>query len=312
MHPTAASWFDRHTSSWRDWTLDRVVPHKGDTTISVVLPALDDESTIGEIVSGVRILADQTGLVDEVIVVDAGSQDATAKVAAEAGATVYHHGDILPGHDPRPGRGDAQWKALMVARGDLIVFVDADLPELRSYFITGLVGPLLTDPDVSLVKAFYDRPQLDVSAAGGGRVTELMARPLLNVYFPELAGVVQPLAGEYAARRSLLETLPFAAGPGVEAGLLLDTVLESGLDAVAQVDLGQRTHGRQNTAAQGEMAASILHAVLERVYPNDPRWDTLTQFARVKDAITAIDRSVGGEQRPPMVTIPEYAERPSS
>jgi glucosyl-3-phosphoglycerate synthase len=308
MHPTAASWFDRRTSSWRDWTLDRVAPHKGDTTVSVVLAALDNEPTIGEIVGGARILADQTGLIDEVIVIDAGSQDATAKTAAEAGATVYHHGEILPGHDPRPGLGDAQWKALMVARGDLIVYVDADLAEFRSYFVTGLLGPLLTKPDVSLVKACYDRPQPD---AAGGLVTELLARPLLNVYFPELAGVAQPLAGEYAARRSLLETLPFAAGYGVETGLLLDTVLESGLDAVAQVDLGQRTHGRKDTAALGEMSASILHTVLERVHPNDPRWDTLTQFTRVRDTITAADRPVGGEQRPPMVTIPEYVERPS-
>jgi glucosyl-3-phosphoglycerate synthase len=311
MHPTAASWFDRHTSSWRDWTLDRVVRHKGTNTVSVVLPTLDDEQTVGEIVGGVRILADQTGLVDEVIVIDAGSQDATAKVAAEAGATVYHHGDILPGQGPQPGRGDAQWKALMVARGDLIVYVDADLTEFRSYFVTGLLGPLLTEPDISLVKAFYDRPRLDVSAAEPGRITELMARPLLNVYFPELAGVVQPLAGEYAGRRSLLETLPFAAGYGVETGLLLDTVLDAGLDAVAQVDLGQRAHGRHDTAAQGEMAASVLHTVLERVHPNDPRWETLTRFERVKDTITAVDRPVGGPQRPPMNTIPEYAERSS-
>ncbi|HEV7897063.1 MAG TPA: glucosyl-3-phosphoglycerate synthase [Planosporangium sp.] len=312
MHPTAASWFDRRTSSWRDWTLDRVVRHKGDTTISVVLATLDDEPTVGEIVGGVRILADQTGLVDEVIVVDSGSQDGTVKVANEAGATVYHHRDILPEHDARQGKGCAQWKALMVARGDLIVYVDADLAEFRSYFVTGLLGPLLTEPDVSLVKACYDRPRQDASAIWGGQVTELMARPLLNVYFPELAGMVQPLAGEYAARRSLLETLPFAAGHGVEAGLLLDTVLESGLDAVAQVDLGQRTHGRRDTAVLGEMAVSILHTVLERVHPNDPRWDTLTQFTRAKDAITAVDRPVGGEQRPPMVTIPEYAQRNSS
>jgi glucosyl-3-phosphoglycerate synthase len=309
MHPTAASWFDRHTSSWRDWPLDRVARHKGDTTVSVVLPTLDDEPTIGEIVGGVRILADQTGLVDEVIVVDAGSQDATAKVAAEAGATVYHHSDILPGHDPQRGKGDARWKALMVARGDLIVYVDADLTEFRSYFVTGLLGPLLTEPDVSLVKAFYDRPQPAGSPAGAGLVTELMARPLLNVYFPELAGVVQPLAGECAGRRSLLETLPFAAGYGVETGLLLDTVLDAGLDAVAQVDLGQRTHGRHDPTVQGEMAASILHTVLERVHPNDPRWETLTRFERVKDTITAVDAPIGGHQRPPMNTIPEYAQR---
>ncbi|MGC9670822.1 glucosyl-3-phosphoglycerate synthase [Planosporangium sp. 12N6] len=310
MHPTAASWFDRRTSSWRDWPLDRVARHKGDATVSVVLAALDDESTIGEVVGGARILADQTGLVDEVIVVDAGSQDATAKVAAEAGATVYHHTEILPGHDSRPGIGDARWKALLVARGDLLVYVDADLAEFRSYFVTGLLGPLLTEPDVALVKACYDRPE--PPSAGSGPVTDLLARPLLNVYFPELAGVVQPLAGEYAARRSLLETLPFATGYGVEAGLLLDTVLESGLDAVAQVDLGQRAHGRHDAATLAGMAAEVLHTVLERVHPNDPRWDTLTRFARVRDTITAADQPVGGTPRPPMATIPEYAARDQS
>jgi glucosyl-3-phosphoglycerate synthase len=305
MHPTATSWFDRRTSSWRDWPLDRVARLKGDATVTVALATLDDEQTVGEIVDGVRILADQTGLVDEVVVVDSGSQDGTMKAATDAGATVYHHGDILSGHELLPGRGDAQWKALMVARGDLIVYVDADLAEFRSYFITGLLGPLLSEPDVSLVKACYDRPH------PGGQITELMARPLLNVYFPELAGMVQPLAGEYAARRSLLETLPFAVGPGVETGLLLDTVLESGLDAVAQVDLGQRTHGGGELAALGEVATAVLHTVLERIHPNDPRWDTLTQFNRVKDAITAVDRPVGGGQRPPITTIPEYASRSS-
>jgi len=148
-----------------------------------------------------------------------------------------------------------------------------------------------------------------VSAAGGGRVTELMARPLLNAYFPELAGVVQPLAGEYAGRRTLLEALPFAPGYGVETGLLLDTVLAAGLDAVAQVDLGERTHGHQDTAALGQMAATILHTVLARIHPNDPLADTLTQFTRVQGRITAVDRPIGSEERPPMKTIPEYANR---
>jgi glucosyl-3-phosphoglycerate synthase len=311
MHPTAASWFARRTSSWRDWPLERLVRHKGDTTISVVLPALDEEPTVGDIVTGVRRLADHAGLVDEVIVIDSGSEDRTAKVAAEAGATVYHCDEILPEHGSHPGKGEVLWKALMVATGDLIVYIDADLTDFRSYFVTGLLGPLLTEPDVTLVKAFYDRPLLDVSAGGGGRVTELMARPLINTYFPELAGVVQPLAGEYAARRSLLETLPFAAGYGVETGLLLDTVLDAGLDAVAQVDLGQRTHGHQDTAALGRMAATILHTVLERVHPGDPRSGSLTQFTRVDGAITAVDHDVLGPQRPPMITIPEYADRPT-
>jgi glucosyl-3-phosphoglycerate synthase len=309
MEATAASWFANRTSSWRDWPLNQLLAAKGRTRISVVLPALDEEATIGAIVAGVRGLAQRTGLVDEVIVIDSGSQDATAKVAYEAGAIVYHRDDILPQHGSRPGKGEVLWKSLAVANGDLIVFVDADLTDFQPYFVSGLLGPLLTNPDISLVKAFYDRPLLDVSATGGGRVTELMARPLLNAYFPELAGVVQPLAGEYAARRSLLETLPFAPGYGVETGLLLDTVLAAGLDAVAQVDLGERTHGHQDTAALGQMAATILHTVLARIHPNDPLADTLTQFTRVQGRISAVDRTIGSDERPPMKSIPEYANR---
>jgi glucosyl-3-phosphoglycerate synthase len=325
MEATAASWFASRTSSWRDWPLERLLTAKDRTRVSVVLPALDEEATVGAIVTGVRRLAERTRLVDEVIVVDSGSQDATAKVAYEAGAIVYHRDDILPAHGSNPGKGDVLWKSLAVATGDILVYVDADLTDFQPHFVYGLLGPLLTDPDVAMVKAFYDRPLLDVSAQGGGDwsgparrslagpdrsgVTELMARPLLNAYFPELAGVVQPLAGEYAARRSLLETLPFAAGCGVETGLLLDTVLAAGLDAVAQVDLGERTHGHQDTAALGRMAAAILHTVLARVHPNDPLGDTLTQFARAHGRITAVDTPVAAPPRPPMNTIPEYRSR---
>jgi glucosyl-3-phosphoglycerate synthase len=306
MHPTAATWFARRTSSWRDWPLDQLVRRKGDTTVSVVLPTLDEEPSIGAIVTAVRRLVDHAGLVDEIVVVDSGSTDNTVKVAIEAGATVYHRDEILPEQGCRPGKGEVLWKALAVTTGDLVVYLDADLADFRSYFVTGLLGPLLTEPEVALVKAYYDRPLLDAVGGGGGRVTELMARPLLNAYFPELAGVVQPLAGEYAARRSLLETLPFAAGHGAEIGLLLDSVLEAGLDALAQVDLGQRTHGTRDTAAQSRLAAAVLHTILERLHPNEPRGSSLTQFARVGDAINWTDHPVTAAARPPMLTTPGY------
>ena len=203
---------------------------------------------------------------------------------------MHHRDEILPDLGSYPGKGEVLWKSLHVAAGDLLVFVDADLTDFGEHYVTGLLGPLLADDSTLLVKAFYDRPLLDVSAAGGGRVTELMARPLLGAFRPELAGVVQPLAGEYAARRSLLETLPFAAGYGVETGLLLDTVAAHGLDAVAQVDLGQRTHGHQDTAALGRMAATILHTVLRRVAPDSPLWTTLTQFHRADGTVVPHDR----------------------
>jgi glucosyl-3-phosphoglycerate synthase len=303
MHREAADWFARRTFSWRDWSADALLAAKGDTTVSVVLPALDEEPTVGEIVTGVLTLGP---LVDEVVVVDSGSVDRTAEVAAAAGAKVHHRDDILPEHGSHPGKGEVLWKALAVTGGDLLVYVDADLTDFRPHFVTGLLGPLLTDPTVSMVKAFYDRPLLDVSAAGGGRVTELAARPLLNALFPELAGVVQPLAGEYAARRELLETLPFAAGYGVETGLLIDTARAHGLAAIAQVDLGQRTHGHQDTAALGRMAATILHAVVARVAPQRALWPTLTQFRREDSTVVPADTDVAGVDRPPMITIPAY------
>jgi glucosyl-3-phosphoglycerate synthase len=309
VHHQAERWYAQRTSRAADFPVQRLLQVKGETRVSVILPALDEEPTVGAIVAAVRGLADRTGLVDEVLVIDSGSVDQTAKVAAAAGATVYHRDDILPDWGSYPGKGEVLWKALHVAVGDVLVYVDADLTDFGEHYLLGLLGPLLTDESVLLVKAFYDRPLLDIAAAGGGRVTELMARPLLNALRPELAGVVQPLAGEYAARRSLLERLPFAAGYGVETGLLLDTVAAHGLDVVAQVDLGQRTHGHQDTAALGRMAATILHTVLRRLSPDNPLWTELTQFSRVDGVTRPYDTEVGWPDRPPMNTVPAYAHR---
>ena len=307
MLPTASRWFQARTSAAGDWPVDRLVAAKGATTVSVVLPALDEEPTVGAIVAGVRELAGRTGLVDEIIVVDSGSADRTAEVAAAAGATVHHRDDVLAAYGSLPGKGEVLWKALAVTTGDILVYVDSDLTDFGGHYITGLLGPLLTDPGVGLVKAFYDRPLLDISAAGGGRVTELLARPLLDAYLPALAGVVQPLAGEYAARRGVLERLPFAAGYGVETGLLIDAVGMFGLDAIAQVDLGQRTHGDQDTAALGRMAATILRTVARRVDPARDLWPTLTQFTRTDGVVVPYDTDLDLPDRPPMITIPEYA-----
>jgi glucosyl-3-phosphoglycerate synthase len=310
MHPTARAWFTRRTSVAGDWAVPRLVAAKarGRHRVSVVLPALDEEPTVGDIVDGIVALRDRTGLVDEIVVVDSGSVDDTAKVAADAGATVYHRDDILPHLGSYPGKGEVLWKALAATSGDLVMYVDADLTDFGEHYITGLLGPLLCDPTVLMVKAFYDRPLLDVSAAGGGRVTELMARPLLNALFPDLAGVVQPLAGEYAARRDLLEALPFAAGYGVETGLLIDAYRAYGLDAIAQVDLGGRTHGHQDTAALGRMAATILYTVLGRA-GFTPQWTELTQYRRVGGILTAYDSDVTGPDRPPMSTVRRRADQ---
>jgi glucosyl-3-phosphoglycerate synthase len=309
VHVSAANWFAARTSAVGDWPVADLVRRKGATRVSVVLPALDEEPTVGEIVTGVRGLAERTGLIDEIVVVDSGSVDRTAEVAADAGAAVHHRDDILPRLGSHPGKGEVLWKSLMVTTGDILVYVDSDLTDFGEHYVTGLLGPLLADETVLMVKAFYDRPLLDVSPAGGGRVTELMARPLLDALLPHLGGVVQPLAGEYAGRRSLLETLPFAAGYGVETALLIDTVEAHGLDAVAQVDLGARTHGHQDTAALGRMAATILQTVLRRLDPKRELWPTLTQFRREDGAVVPVDNEITWPDRPPMINVPEYAAR---
>jgi glucosyl-3-phosphoglycerate synthase len=302
-------WYARRTTRAADWSVPMLREHKSGRSVSVVLPALDEEPTVGLIVDGLVSLAHSTGLVDEIVVMDSGSQDATAAVAAGAGARVFHRDEVLPTAGSRPGKGEVLWKALQVTSGDLVVYVDADLTSFGPHYVTGLLGPLLCQPDVALVKGFYDRPLLDIAATGGGRVTELMARPLLGALAPQLTGVVQPLAGEYAARRTLLERLPYVSGYGVEIGLLLDTVAWCGLDAVAQVDLGHRVHGHQDTDALGRMAATILHTVLSRALPGSDVGAELTQFHRAGDRFVPETTDVGVAQRPPMLTVSEYAER---
>jgi len=238
MRSDVQEWFATRTSSGQDWSRHRLASLKGSTRVSVVLPARDEAATVGAIVETLRReLVEQVPLVDELLVIDSGSEDSTAAVAHAAGARVVRQADVLPRLGDRPGKGEALWKSLLVASGDLIVFVDADLRDFDEQFVVGLLGPLLTDPGIDFVKAFYDRPLTNgdqVLPAGGGRVTELVARPLLNLHWPGAAGFVQPLAGEYAGRRTLLEQLPFVSGYGVEIGMLIDVLEEHGLDAMAQ------------------------------------------------------------------------------
>jgi glucosyl-3-phosphoglycerate synthase len=285
---------------------------KGATTVAVVLPALNEEETVGTIVSRIVTLAEESGLIDDIVVVDSGSTDRTAERATAAGARVEHRDDILPDLPSRPGKGEVLWRSLHATTADIIVYVDADLTDFQPHYITGLLGPLLADPVVQLVKGFYDRPLAGVSPVGGGRVTELTARPLLNAYLPELAGVVQPLAGEYAARRTLLEKLPFAPGYGVETGILVDTVLAHGIDAVAQVDLGERGHGHQDTAALGRMAATILRTLFSRLDPGRNDSHELVQFCRVDGEVVPVTWDIPWEERPPMISVDSYrASRPA-
>lgn len=252
-----------------DWTLDELLAAKraDDRTVSVVLPARNEQHTVAGVVSALLPLRD-AGLVDDLLVVDSLSDDDTAAVAEAAGARVVSCAAALPGMDPLRGKGEAMWRSLFATTGELVVFCDADLLDAGPHYVRGLLGPLLMQPETLLVKGFYDRPLVedDGSVTGyGGRVTELVARPLINLHWPELAGLVQPLAGEWAGRRFLLEALPFPTGYGVEIAVLLDTLEAHGPQAIAQVDLGRRTHHQQSQDALGVMAAEVMGTALKRL-----------------------------------------------
>ncbi|MFG2941806.1 glucosyl-3-phosphoglycerate synthase [Streptomyces sp. NPDC048282] len=304
-------WLATRSWSLNDRPLHRILAAKQRTgqSVSVVLPALNEEETVGDIVAVIRHdLMQQAPLVDEIVVVDSGSTDRTAEVAAAAGARVVHRDTILPRVPAVPGKGEVLWRSLLVTTGDIVCFIDADLRDFSSDFVSGIVGPLLTDPGVDLVKAMYDRP-LAGAAGQGGRVTELMARPLLNMHWPQLAGFVQPLGGEYAARRSLLEQLPFPVGYGVELGMLVDALHLVGLDALAQVDVGVRKHRHQDGQALGRMSAAIYRTAQLRLARGHLIRPSLTQFERTEDGFEPRTYSVDTEERPPMAEIAEYAER---
>jgi glucosyl-3-phosphoglycerate synthase len=310
--PVVEAWSTYRTGRAAQWMPRQLVRAKRANRVSVVIPARDEEATVGAIVSTIqRHLVARYPLVDELIVVDSRSRDRTAAVAAAAGATVVCQDAMTHGLPRLDGKGDALWAGLAAATGDVVAFVDADLREFQPQFVTGLLGPLLTDPSVAFVKGFYHRPLVrdhHVETDGGGRVTELVARPLLNLFWPQLAGFVQPLAGEYAGRRAVLEQLPFVSGYGVEIAMLIDLLDLVGLDALAQVDLGERLHRHQDTEALGRMSAQIMLTAwsrLQRITPLPPA-TVLTQFRRGgAGALPNLEREivvsdVGVQERPPL------------
>ncbi|MEV4353842.1 glucosyl-3-phosphoglycerate synthase [Nonomuraea sp. NPDC049625] len=303
-------WYGPHSSTAAEWPVDALMLAKGSTTVSVILPARDEERTVGDIVRVIRRdLVERVPLVDEILVVDSNSIDATAERAREAGARVVAQNQVLSHLPPLTGKGEALWKGLAASRGDIVVFVDADLLNFGAHFVSGLVGPLLVDSDISFVKATYERPFTGedgvVRRAAGGRVTELVARPLINMFWPELAGFAQPLGGEYAARREVLEQVPFVTEYGVEFGLLVDLLQLVGLDAMAQVDLGSRTHTHQSMSALGRMAGQIMLTAwsrLERqgrVLAAQRPAHTMLQFGI--DGADLVDVAVA--ERPPLASL---------
>jgi glucosyl-3-phosphoglycerate synthase len=257
------------THHWDDWSLAELLTALEGTTVSLVVPARNEAATVGDVVGRVReALVDTVALLDEVVVIDSDSTDATFEVAADAGARVYRSAEIRPDLGTRPGKGEAMWKSQFVTTGDLVVFMDADLLDWDTHFVPGLLGPFVANPEVQLVKGFYERPMVTADAAvphEGGRVTELVARPLIRLLFPELEWLHQPLAGEWAVRRAHLASLGVPHGYAVELAALVDTVRAVGPDAIAQVDLGTRAHRHQSLRDLSGMATQILAAALARV-----------------------------------------------
>jgi len=297
------TWFDTHTYHEPMWSVMELLAAKGNRTVSVVLPALNEEETVADVVAAVRPLVGS--LVDELVVLDSGSTDATRALADRAGARVITREQALPDVAPRPGKGEVLWRSLAATTGDVVVFLDSDLVETDPGFVTALLGPLLLDPVLALVKGFYRRPlrvEGEQSETGGGRVTELMARPLLAALRPELAGVIQPLGGEYAATRELLESVPFAPGYGVEIGLLLDTYASRGLPGIAQVNLGVRKHRNRSLLELGVMSRQILGTVLRRCGFDDAG-EGLTQFTQHDHRWAGHQFDVALADRPPMREI---------
>ena len=287
-------------------------------SVSVCLPTRDEAATVGGIVRNLRRnLHERSRLVDEIVVMDAGSGDDTVAIARAEGAKVFFEHEVLPGEGPGSGKGEALWKSLHACEGDLICWVDADIRNFHARFVYGLIGPLLLDPDIQYVKAFYDRPIRErnaLRATGGGRVTELLARPLINLLWPELAGIVQPLSGEYAGRRETLEQVPFFSGYGVELGLLVDIAARFGVDAIAQVDLDRRVHRNQDMQALGRMSFGILQAAFLRLAEEGRSVPgnfatTLVQFSNQLVEYQPEPREIVTSRRPPIVTVDDYRRR---
>jgi glucosyl-3-phosphoglycerate synthase len=303
------------------WDIKKLVEEKEKQglKISLCLPTLNEEKTIGkEIIMFKSELMDRYPLLDEIAVIDSGSSDNTCEIAETFGADVYLSADILPQYGEKKGKGENLWKAVYELTGDIIIYVDADIKNIHPRFAYGLVAPLIYRPELKYVKAFYDRPlafSQGVRPSGGGRVTEILTRPLFSLFFPDLTGLVQPLSGEYAVRREVLHSIPFPIGYGVETSHLIDVYEKWGMEAIAQVDLDQRVHRNQETRDLGKMAFGILRAFLFRaealgVIGELPELSTLLrQFQAHGDSFEQVSCEIVEEERPPMIDLPEYRKK---
>lgn len=286
-----------------DFPLEDLLARKRGRKVSVCIPARDEAATIGPIVRTLRAgPLGSSGLIDEVLVIDDGSSDGTAEAAASAGGRVVRAAEVLVQHGVDPGKGQALWRAVFASEGDIVAFFDADVTNFEPSFVTGVLGPVLSHDDVALVKAFYQRP-LEGRETGGGRVTELVARPLISVLLPHLSGVVQPLAGEVAAPREVLEQLPFAQGYGVELGLLADVAATFGVGSIAQVDLGRRVHRNRPVPELAPQAVAIIQVALDRAGAAG-RAPSATLVVPGAAPLT-----VSTGDLPPLLEVPAYTRR---
>jgi glucosyl-3-phosphoglycerate synthase len=312
-------WFAENTFHSREFAdLRRLVALKEQQsmTISLGLPALNEEETVGNVIQTIkRALMEDVPLLDEIVLIDSGSVDYTREIAADLGIPVHVHHEILPQYGPRHGKGEALWKSMYVLNGDIIAWIDTDIKNIHPRFVYGILGPLLRDRRIQYVKGFYRRPlrQGDrLVAGGGGRVTELTARPLINLFFPELSGLIQPLSGEYAGRRQALEQLPFFTGYGVETGLLIDSLEKFGLQAIAQVDLLERIHHNQPLPSLSKMSFAIIQVVIRRLEERH-RIRLLEEVNKTMNLIRyepgrfyLETAEIREQDRPPMISLPEY------
>jgi glucosyl-3-phosphoglycerate synthase len=285
-------------------------------TVSLALPALNEEETVGNVILMVKkALMEDVPLVDEMVLIDSNSTDQTREIATDLGLPVYIHQELLPQYGERRGKGEALWKSLLVTHGDILVWIDTDITNIHPRFVYGVIGPMLVNPNIQFVKGFYRRPLKvgdKIQAGGGGRVTELTARPLLNLFYPELSGVIQPLSGEYGGRRQALERLHFFSGYGVEIGLLIECFEKLGISAIAQVDLLKRIHRNQSLEALSKMSFVVLQAFIRKLegrmkvqmLEDVNRTMKLVRYKRGDYFLDVED--VAEYERPPMIEIPEY------
>jgi glucosyl-3-phosphoglycerate synthase len=318
-----SNWLERNTfhhSAFKD--IEQLVNKKAEKklSISLCLPTLNEERTIAKEILIIKSeLMIRYPLLDEIVVVDSGSTDQTREIAASYGADVYVADQILPHLEPFMGKGENLWKALYITKGDIIVYIDADIKNIHHRFVYGLLGPLLTSDKTKFTKAFYDRPiaigKSKVRSTGGGRVTELVIRPLFSLFFPELTQILQPLSGEYAGYREIFEKIPFPIGYGIETSMVLDIFQKWGLDVIAQVDLDRRIHRNQDIKSLGRMAFVILKTFCNRIEKQglvcfkQKHFDEMIQYNLIKGAFLPTTSKIEGLERPPMADILEYRQK---